>query len=115
MLNGRSIHLDATEDWNEDNVGLGLEYQFATESRWRKQVMVNGFRDSNEVMSYMAGAGLHRTLYASDRLSGFYVDAGISAFVMTRRTSTITAPFPARRRASRSATGTWASISPTCP
>jgi len=94
VLNGRSIHVDATDDWNEDNVGLGLEYQFATESRWKKQVMVNGFRDSNEDMSYMAGAGLHRTLYTTDRLNGFYVDAGINAFLMTRRDVNDNRPFP---------------------
>jgi len=94
VLNGRSIHVDATENWNEDNVGLGLEYQFATESRWKKQVMVNGFRDSNEDMSYMAGAGLHRTLFATDRLDGFYIDAGINAFVMTRRDVNDNRPFP---------------------
>jgi hypothetical protein len=94
VLNGRSIHIDATEDWNEDNVGLGLEYQFATKSRWKKHVMVNGFRDSNEDMSYMAGAGLHRNLFATDRLNGFYVDAGINAFLMTRRDVNDNRPFP---------------------
>jgi len=94
VLNGRSIHVDATENWNEDNVGLGLEYQFATESRWKKRVMVNGFRDSTDNMSYMAGAGLHRTLFASDRLDGFYVDAGINAFVMTRKDVNDNRPFP---------------------
>ncbi|MDH3578478.1 MAG: hypothetical protein OEO71_11770 [Gammaproteobacteria bacterium] len=94
VLNGRSIHVDATENWNEDNVGLGLEYQFATESRWKKQVMVNGFRDSNDDMSYMAGAGLHRTLFATDRLNGFYVDAGINAFLMTRTDVNDNRPFP---------------------
>ena len=94
VLNGRSIHVDATENWNEDNVGLGLEYQFASASRWKKQVMVNGFRDSNEEMSYMAGAGLHRTLFASDRMNGLYVDAGINAFLMTRRDINDNRPFP---------------------
>lgn len=94
VLNGRSIHIDATQDWNEDNVGLGVEYQFATESRWKKQVMVNGYRDSNEDMSYMAGAGLHRNLFATDRLNGFYVDAGINAFLMTRRDVNDNRPFP---------------------
>ena len=93
VLNGRSIHVDAAQDWNEDNAGLGLEYQFATESRWKKQLMVNGFRDSNEDMSYMAGAGLHRTLYATNRLNGFYVDAGINAFLMTRRDVNDNQPF----------------------
>ena len=94
VLNGRSIHVDATEDWNEDNVGLGIEYQFSGHSRWKKQVMVNGFRDSNEEMSYMAGAGLHRTLFSSDRLNGFYVDAGLNAFLMTRRDVNDNRPFP---------------------
>ncbi|MDH3275770.1 MAG: hypothetical protein OEM99_14665 [Gammaproteobacteria bacterium] len=93
VLNGRSIHVDASQDWNEDNAGLGLEYQFATESRWKKQLIVNGFRDSNEDMSYMAGAGLHRTLYTTNRLNGFYVDAGINAFLMTRRDVNDNRPF----------------------
>ncbi len=78
VINGRSIHVDATE----------------TESRWKKQVMVNGFRDSNDDMSYMAGAGLHRTLFATDRLNGFYVDAGINAFLMTRTDVNDNRPFP---------------------
>ena len=56
--------------------------------------MVNGFLDSNEDMSYMAGAGLHRTLFATDRLNGFYVDAGINAFVMTRTDVNDNRPFP---------------------
>lgn len=94
VLNGRSIHVDATEDWNEDNIGLGLEYQFAGDSRWKKQVMVNGFRDSNEDMSYMAGAGLRRNLYSTERLNGFYLDAGINAFLMTRRDINDNRPFP---------------------
>lgn len=94
VLNGRSIHVGATDEWNEDNVGLGLEYEFASESRWKRQVMVNGFRDSNDDMSYMAGAGLHRTLFATDRLNGFYVDAGVNAFLMTRTDVNENRPFP---------------------
>ena len=94
IINGRSVHVGATEDWNENNLGLGLEYQFSSNSRWKKQVMFNGFKDSNEDMSYMAGAGLHRTLIASERLNGFYVDAGINAFVMTRTDVNDNRPFP---------------------
>jgi hypothetical protein len=94
VLNGRSIHVDATENWNEENIGLGLEYQFRSDSRWKKQVMVNGFRDSNYEMSYMAGAGLYRTLFASENLNGLYVDAGINAFFMTRRDFNDNRPFP---------------------
>jgi hypothetical protein len=94
VFNGKSIHVNASEDWNDDNYGLGLEYQFATQSRWKKVVMANGFRDSNDEMSYMAGAGLHRTLFATDRLNGFYLDAGINAFLMTRKDVNDNNPFP---------------------
>lgn len=94
VLNGRSVHVGSTEDWNENNVGLGLEYQFRSSSRWKKQVMVNGFRDSNDEMSYMAGAGLHRTLFAIEAFNGLYVDAGINAFVMTRQDVNDNRPFP---------------------
>ncbi len=94
VINGRSVHVGATEDWNENNLGLGLEYQFSGNSRWKKQVMFNGFKDSNEDMSYMAGVGLHRTLFVSERLNGFYVDAGINAFLMTRSDVNDNRPFP---------------------
>ena len=94
VLNGRSIHMGASQDWNENNLGLGVEYQFASESRWRTRLMANGFQDSNEKMSYMAGGGLHRNLFATDRLRGFYIDAGLNAFVMTRDDVDDGSPFP---------------------
>lgn len=42
----------------------------------------------------MIGGGLYRTLFATDRLDGFYVDAGINAFVMTRKDVNDNRPFP---------------------
>ena len=94
VINGKSFHVGATEDWNEDNFGLGVEYQFASESRWKTLLFANGFSDSSENMSYMLGAGLHRNLFASDRLRGFYIDAGINAFFMTREDINNNRPFP---------------------
>lgn len=94
VINGKSIHVDASEEWNETNLGLGFEYQLPTNSRWKTHLMANGFRDSNEEMSFMAGAGLHRTLFATDRFHGFYVDAGINAFLMTRKDVNGNRPFP---------------------
>jgi len=94
VLNGRSIHIGAAEEWNENNLGLGVEYQFASESRWKKILMANGFRDSNEGMSYMAGAGLHRTLFDTHRLGNLYVDVGVNAFLMTRKDVNDNQPFP---------------------
>ncbi len=94
VINGKSFHLDAAEEWNENNLGFGVEYQFATESRWKTIVMANGFRDSSNNSSFMAGAGLHRNLFASERMQGLYVDVGINAFVMTRDDVDDNRPFP---------------------
>jgi len=94
VFNGKSYHVDAAEDWNDENYGLGLEYQFASKSRWRTRLMANGFRDSNEEMSYMAGGGLHRNLFETDHLRGFYIDAGVNAFLMTRKDVNDNQPFP---------------------
>ena len=94
VINGKSFHLNSEYQWNEKNYGLGFEYSFDTKSRWRKAVMVNGFRDSNNTMSYMAGGGLHYRVLQSERFSGFYVDAGIIAFMMTREDINGNKPFP---------------------
>ena len=82
VLNGRSHHVDSSYDWNDNNTGIGFEYQFEQKSAWRKIAMANGFRDSNDGMSYMAGAGLHRRLFETESLAGFYVYAGLNVFVM---------------------------------
>ncbi len=94
VLNGKSYHFDSTYDWNENNTGLGIEYQFTQKSPWRKLVMANGFRDSTDNMSYMAGAGLHRRIFETDALAGFYVYAGLNAFLMTRDDYRDGEPFP---------------------
>ena len=94
VLNGKSFHLGADEEWDEDNYGLGMEYEFSSTSRWKPRLMANGFRDSNEHMSYMAGGGLHRTLYSTKRFRGLYIDAGINAFLMTRKDVNDNRPFP---------------------
>lgn len=94
VLNGKSYHFDSSYDWNENNTGLGVEYEFTQKSAWKKIVMANGFRDSTDGMSYMAGAGLHRRIYETDRLDGFYVYAGLNAFLMTRDDVNGSKPFP---------------------
>jgi len=94
VLNGKSIHLDSEYDWNESNVGLGLEYMLPTEHRWKRILFANGFRDSMDEMTYMAGGGLHRRLFESDRFAGLYLDAGINLFLMTRDDVDRGRPFP---------------------
>ena len=94
VLNGKSFHLGASHDWNEENYGLGLEYQFDSQSRWKSLLMVNGFRDSDENMSYMAGGGVYRNLYETDRFDGLYFDVGVNLFLMTREDVNNGRPFP---------------------
>jgi hypothetical protein len=94
VLNGKSYHLGSSYDWNESNYGAGIEYQFASASRWKTVVMANGFVDSTENMSYMAGGGLHRRMIESERYADFYIDLGINAFLMTRDDYEDGRPFP---------------------
>ena len=94
VFNGKSYHLGASEKWNEKNYGLGFEYHFDTQTRWKSLLMVNGFRDSDRHMSYMAGGGIYRNLYATERLDGLYLDLGLNAFLMTRKDVNDGQPFP---------------------
>ena len=94
VIYGKSYHIDSNYDWNENNSGLGIEYEFGGGSTWTAIAMMNGFRDSTDNMSYMAGAGLHRRLLQSNRLEGFYLDVGLNAFLMTREDVNDNKPFP---------------------
>jgi hypothetical protein len=94
IVNGRSYHVNSDYAWNENNFGLGAEYQFDTKSRWIWSAMGNAFLDSQYNMSYMAGGGLKRRLYQSEHPLGFYFDAGLSAFVMARADLNNYQPFP---------------------
>lgn len=94
VINGRSFHLGASRDWNENNLGLGFEYAFEQRGHWKPLLMGNGFRDSADKMSYMAGGGLHRNLYSSSRFHGIYFDIGLNAFLMTRADVNRGRPFP---------------------
>ena len=94
VVNGRSYHLGSNYDWNENNAGIGIEYQLNQHGAWRRIAMANGFRDSTNQMSYMAGFGLHRRLYETDAMAGLYVYAGLNAFLMTREDVHGNRPFP---------------------
>ena len=92
VLNGRSVHMNAGEQWNEDNWGLGIEREFKSTSPWVKIALANGFKDSLGNPSYMAGGGLKRRFFV--HADDFYVDLGGIAFMMTRDGVNGNAPFP---------------------
>ncbi len=91
VVNGRAIHVNAARHWNEDNWGLGFEREFDGGGRWVKVALANGFRDSDERPSYMAGGGLKRRFHAA---SGLYLDVGVVGFLMTREDVNHNRPFP---------------------
>ena len=92
VLNGHSVHVDATHQWNEDNWGLGVEREFASTGPWIKVALANGFKDSMGNPSYMAGGGLKRRFRMGS--DDAYVDLGAIAFLMTRANVNGSEPFP---------------------
>ena len=94
IVSGKSYHVGADYSWNEDNRGIGFEYDFTRRSRWIKSGVANAFRDSLDNMSYMAGAGLRRRIFETERLAGLYFDAGLVAFLMAREDIKNGQPFP---------------------
>ncbi len=94
VFNGRAVHLNASEEWNEENWGLGFEREFDVSSRWVPLVVGNGFIDSSREMSYMAGGGIKRRFSLQSIGSDLYVDLGMVGFVMTRTDYNNNQPFP---------------------
>lgn len=94
VLNGKSIHLDAERDWNESNYGLGIEHEFNPEARWVKVALGNGFRDSDDEMSYMGGGGIKRRFRLPVGQRQVHLDLGAIGFVMTRHDVDGNEPFP---------------------
>jgi hypothetical protein len=93
VVNGRSVHINAAHEWNEDNRGFGLEREFAAAERpWIKVALANSFTDSMGDRSYMAGGGIKRRFHV--RSDDLYVDLGAVGFLMTRRTVNHNQPFP---------------------
>jgi hypothetical protein len=92
IVNGHSVHLHAERRWNEENWGLGVEREFNSSGRWVGVALANGFRDSQDHPSYMAGGGLKRRFRLSE--DTWYVDVGLVGFVMTRQNVKGNEPFP---------------------
>ena len=92
VLNGRSVHVNAAHHWNEENWGIGVERTFNGDGRWVKVALANGFKDSAEHPSYMAGGGMKRRFRMFS--NNAYFDVGLIGFVMTREDVRHNQPFP---------------------
>lgn len=94
VLNGKSFHLNAQREWNENNWGLGFEREFSGHKRWVPFAVGNGFRDSMNHMSYMGGGGIKRRFRPSGWLRDVHMDIGVVGFVMQRENIRHGDPFP---------------------
>jgi hypothetical protein len=92
VLNGRAIHVGAQKKWNEENWGVGFEREFNSSGRWVTVALANGFKDSLDEPSYMAGGSIKRRFRMSS--DDWYFDVGVVGFIMTRADVDRKRPFP---------------------
>ena len=92
IINGKAFHQE-NKNYNEDNWGLGLEYNFEENKKWINFVNGGFFKDSNSNTSKYLGGGTKRRFLLTDNIDGWHVDAGLTAFLMTRKDYKNNQPF----------------------
>lgn len=84
IINGKALH-EQKKNFNEENGGLGFEYNFSEEKKWINFVNGGFFKDSNFNTSKYLGGGSKRRFLLGDDQDGWHIDAGLTAFLMTRK------------------------------
>lgn len=92
IINGKAFHQEK-KNYNEDNWGLGVEYNFKENKKWINFVNGGFFKDSNSNTSKYLGGGTKRRFLLTDNIDGWHVDAGLTAFLMTRKDYKNNQPF----------------------
>jgi len=92
VINGKAVH-ENKRNYNEENWGLGFEYHFAEDNKWINFVNGGFFKDSLSNTSKYLGGGSKRRFLLSDDTDGWHIDAGLSAFIMTRKDFNNERPF----------------------
>lgn len=92
IVSGKAIHF-SDKSFNENNTGLGFEYDFEERNNWIPLITAVSFLDSNKQTSNYLGVGSKRRFRLSNDPKGLHVDAGILAFVMTRHDYKNNEPF----------------------
>ena len=85
VINGKSYHFDRSQDWNENNYGIGFEYNFEPWSNWIPLVSGSSFKDSFKQTSVYLGAGAKRRYLLGKDPQGMHFDVGAAAFLMRRK------------------------------
>ena len=84
IINGKAFH-ENKKNYNENNWGLGFEYNFKENKKWINFVNGGFFKDSNSNTSKYLGGGTKRRFLLTDDQDGWHIDAGLTAFLMTRK------------------------------
>lgn len=84
VINGKAFHED-NKNYNEDNWGLGFEYNFKEDKKWINFVNGGFFKDSNSNTSKYLGGGIKRRFLFTNDEDSWHFDAGLTAFLMTRK------------------------------
>lgn len=81
VVNGKAFH-QQKKNFNEENWGLGFEYNFEEDKKWIAFINGGFFKDSNSNRSNYLGGGMKRRFLLT---GDWHIDGGLTAFVMTRK------------------------------
>ncbi len=85
IINGKAYHFDRSRNFNEKNWGFGFEYDFERSGNWIPLVTGSTFKDSNnQTSNYLGGGTKYRFMLGAGE-SSWHLDAGVVAFLMTRK------------------------------
>jgi len=83
IISGRAVHM-GSNDLNENNYGLGLQYEFTNHRRWIPVINLASFKDSNDRTSRYIGTGLKRRYQFQPGHQRLNLDLGAAVLVMKR-------------------------------
>ena len=92
VINGKALH-DNNKNFNENNRGLGFEYDFSENKKWIHFINGGFFDDSFSNVSRYLGGGSKRRYLLSNDTEGWHIDLGLNAFFMTRKDYKNNQPF----------------------
>lgn len=92
VINGKAIH-EGGGNYNEDNWGLGFEYDLKQDDKWIPFVAGSSFKDSNDQNSNYLGGGYKYRIPFDTKKDGWRVDLSLIAFMMTRKDYNDNEPF----------------------
>lgn len=83
LVNGHAVHLEERpNDVNEDNYGLGLQYDQEWRGDWLWFLFSSGFQSSQNEPAYDMGAGLRRRYPFYGMFRNLHLDLGAAAMVI---------------------------------